>query len=131
MVNAKAESATTRELLEIKDNFLSLPKSEYVMTFDVFGNIKNNPKYFHKHYQNLTPTKKEQEQRLADLNTKLLKEELITKNMSFQDSTEDIETEQYLAYSDLFKEFELKWYSDNKEEICSKKVHDTDAGFDL
>ncbi|KAG9296058.1 hypothetical protein G9A89_011910 [Geosiphon pyriformis] len=44
--------------------------------------------------------------------TKLPKPEeekvLITKNMLFQDSTEDTETEQYLTYSDLSKELELK-----------------------
>ncbi|KAG9300719.1 hypothetical protein G9A89_023517 [Geosiphon pyriformis] len=52
---------------------------------------------------------------------------LITKDMLFQDPTEDTETEQYLAYSNLFKELELKWYSDNKEKICSERAHDTDA----
>ncbi|KAG9294254.1 hypothetical protein G9A89_021613 [Geosiphon pyriformis] len=122
---------------------------------------------FQNRYQELAPTCEEQEQRLADLNTKLcdyclilchfqycdecdlmfnppsrilfpitklpeFKEEvLITEDMLFQDPTEDTETEQYLAYSDLSKELELKWYSDNEEEICSKKAHDTDAGFDL
>ncbi|KAG9306844.1 hypothetical protein G9A89_005745 [Geosiphon pyriformis] len=39
--------------------------------------------------------------------------------------------EEYLAYSDLSKELELKWYSDNKEGICPERVHDTDVGFDL
>ncbi|KAG9295013.1 hypothetical protein G9A89_017807 [Geosiphon pyriformis] len=56
---------------------------------------------------------------------------LITEDMLFQDPTENTKTEQYLVYPDLFKELELKWYSDNKEEICSKRVHDTNAGFDL
>ncbi|KAG9304499.1 hypothetical protein G9A89_020063 [Geosiphon pyriformis] len=58
-------------------------------------------------------------------------EVLITKDMSFQDPTEDTKTEQYFAYSDLSKELELKWYSDNEERICPKRVHDTNAGFDL
>ncbi|KAG9291120.1 hypothetical protein G9A89_012992 [Geosiphon pyriformis] len=97
-----------------------------------------------KTYQELAPTREEQEQRLANLNTKLCnhclilchfqycdecdlmfnppprilfpitklpepKEEvLITKDMSFQDPTEDTKTEQYLAYPDLSKELELK-----------------------
>ncbi|KAG9287158.1 hypothetical protein G9A89_003006 [Geosiphon pyriformis] len=43
----------------------------------------------------------------------------------------DTKTEQYLAYSDLFKELELKWYSDNKERICPKRAHNTDVGFNL
>ncbi|KAG9292826.1 hypothetical protein G9A89_016188, partial [Geosiphon pyriformis] len=164
MTSAKAEGATTRELLEIKNNLLFLPESEYVMTFDIFDNIKNNPEYFYKHYQNLTPTKEKQKQRLADLNMKLydhclifchfqycdecniifnlpsrklypitkllepkVEEELITKNMLFQDPTENIETKQYLTYSDLFKELELKWYSNNEKKICPKKVHDTNT----
>ncbi|KAG9289628.1 hypothetical protein G9A89_014363 [Geosiphon pyriformis] len=63
--------------------------------------------------------------------TKLLepKEEeiLITKDMSFQNPTEDTETEQYLTYSNLSKELELKWYSNNKKRICPKRVYDTDT----
>ncbi|KAG9303184.1 hypothetical protein G9A89_004274 [Geosiphon pyriformis] len=145
MASVKAESTTTRKLLEIKNNPLFLSESEYVMTFNIFGNIENNPEYFHKHYQNLALTKKEQKQRLADLNTKLynhclisyyfqycnkcniifnspprklylitklpepkIEEELITKDMLFQDPIENTKTEQYLMYLDLFKELELK-----------------------
>ncbi|KAG9292300.1 hypothetical protein G9A89_009112 [Geosiphon pyriformis] len=67
--------------------------------------------------------------------TKLLEpkveEELITKDMSFQDSTKDTETEQYFVYLNLSKELELKWYSDNEKKICSKRAYDTDAGFNL
>ncbi|KAG9288222.1 hypothetical protein G9A89_020528 [Geosiphon pyriformis] len=58
-------------------------------------------------------------------------EVLITKDMSFQDPTEDTKTEQYLTYSNLFKELELKWYNNNKKRICPKRVHDTDTSFDL
>ncbi|KAG9299368.1 hypothetical protein G9A89_014016 [Geosiphon pyriformis] len=71
MISVKAESATTSKLLEIKNNPLSLPKPEYIMTFDIFGNIEDDSKYFYEHYQNLASTRKEQKQRLADLNTKL------------------------------------------------------------
>ncbi|KAG9287653.1 hypothetical protein G9A89_024003 [Geosiphon pyriformis] len=71
MAYAKAEGVTTSKLLEIKNNPLSLPESEYVQTFDVFGNIKDNPKKFHKHYQCLAPTRKEQEQYLEQLNIRL------------------------------------------------------------
>ncbi|KAG9285766.1 hypothetical protein G9A89_013191 [Geosiphon pyriformis] len=50
----------------------------------------------------------------------------LAKNKS-KDPTEDTETEQYLMYSDLSKELELKWYSDNEKEICPKRAHDTNA----
>ncbi|KAG9298872.1 hypothetical protein G9A89_015893 [Geosiphon pyriformis] len=52
---------------------------------------------------------------------------LITKDMSFQDPTEDTETEQYLTYPNLSKELELKWYSNNEKGICPKRTHNTDA----
>ncbi|KAG9307344.1 hypothetical protein G9A89_017173 [Geosiphon pyriformis] len=51
MVYVKTEGITTSELLKIKNNLLSLLEPEYVQTFDVFGNIKDNPKEFHEHYQ--------------------------------------------------------------------------------
>ncbi|KAG9298735.1 hypothetical protein G9A89_012803 [Geosiphon pyriformis] len=62
MMSAKAESTTTNELLEIKNNPLSLPEPEYILTFDVFNNIEDNLKEFHEHYQQLAPTREEQEQ---------------------------------------------------------------------
>ncbi|KAG9284458.1 hypothetical protein G9A89_014062 [Geosiphon pyriformis] len=64
-----AEGATTSELLKIKNNPLALPKSEYVLTFDVFGNIEDNPEEFYEHYQRLTPIREEQEQWLEKINT--------------------------------------------------------------
>ncbi|KAG9286102.1 hypothetical protein G9A89_022779 [Geosiphon pyriformis] len=71
MVYAKAEDVTTSELLEIKNNPLSLPEPEYVQTFDVFGNIEDNLEEFHEHYQHLALTREEQEQHLKQLNTRL------------------------------------------------------------
>ncbi|KAG9299027.1 hypothetical protein G9A89_020340 [Geosiphon pyriformis] len=50
MAYAMLESATTEELREIKNNSLSLPEPEYVQTFDVFGNIEDDPEEFHEHY---------------------------------------------------------------------------------
>ncbi|KAG9302591.1 hypothetical protein G9A89_007295 [Geosiphon pyriformis] len=41
------------KLLEIKNNPLSLSELEYVLIFDVFGNIEDNPEEFHEHYQQL------------------------------------------------------------------------------
>ncbi|KAG9285620.1 hypothetical protein G9A89_009260 [Geosiphon pyriformis] len=113
--------------------------------------------------EELVLTRKEQKQKLANLNTKLCdhclipchfqycdkcdlmfnlpprilfpitelpepkKEVLITEDMLFQDPTEDTETKQYLTYSNLSKELELKWYSDNEERICPERAHNTDA----
>ncbi|KAG9294288.1 hypothetical protein G9A89_021647 [Geosiphon pyriformis] len=51
MASVKAEDTTTSELLEIKNNPLSLPEPEYVQTFDIFGNIEDNLEEFHEHYQ--------------------------------------------------------------------------------
>ncbi|KAG9289161.1 hypothetical protein G9A89_022470 [Geosiphon pyriformis] len=119
-------------------------------------------------YQKLAPTREEQEQKLADLNTKLCnhclischfqycnkcdfmfnspsrilipitkllepeeKKVLITEDMLFQNLTKNTKTKQYLAYPDLSKELELKWYSDNEKRICFERVHDTNASFDL
>ncbi|KAG9303941.1 hypothetical protein G9A89_005851 [Geosiphon pyriformis] len=161
MASVKAEGATPKEMREIKDNPWmpeytgpDYPKDDF---------FTDDPDAFQNQYQELVPTREEQKQRLADLNTKLCdhclipcyfqycdkcdlmfnlpprilfpitklpepKEKvLITEDMSFQDPTEDTETEQYLVYSDLSKELELKWYSDNEKGICPKKVYDTDA----
>ncbi|KAG9305312.1 hypothetical protein G9A89_007807 [Geosiphon pyriformis] len=50
MAYAMSEDATIEELREIKNNLLSLTEPEYVQTFDVFGNIEDDPKEFHEHY---------------------------------------------------------------------------------
>ncbi|KAG9284390.1 hypothetical protein G9A89_023647 [Geosiphon pyriformis] len=77
MASAKAEGATTSELLEIKNNSLSLFEPEYVQTFDVFSNIEDNPEEFYEYYQQLAPTKEEQEQHLEQLHTQLCQHCLI------------------------------------------------------
>ncbi|KAG9294676.1 hypothetical protein G9A89_008155 [Geosiphon pyriformis] len=66
MASAKTKGATISELLEIKNNSLSLPEPEYVQIFD---NVEDDFEEFHKHYQRLAPTREEQEQQLAQLNT--------------------------------------------------------------
>ncbi|KAG9288766.1 hypothetical protein G9A89_023063 [Geosiphon pyriformis] len=50
MASVKVEDTTLSELLKIKNNLLSLPEPEYVSTFNVFGNIKNNSEEFYEHY---------------------------------------------------------------------------------
>ncbi|KAG9284595.1 hypothetical protein G9A89_004637 [Geosiphon pyriformis] len=71
MTSVKIEGVTTNKLLKIKNNLLSLPESKYILTFNVFNNIENDPKQFYEHYQNLAPIREEQEQCLAQLNTQL------------------------------------------------------------
>ncbi|KAG9304192.1 hypothetical protein G9A89_019754 [Geosiphon pyriformis] len=161
MANTKAEGTTTKEIRKIKDNSWMLKYTRPDYPEDDF--FTDDPDTFQNQYQELALTCEKQEQRLADLNTKLCnyclipchfqycdecdlmfnplprilfpitelpepKEEvLITKDMLFQDPTENTETEQYLAYPDLSKELELKWYSNNEEGICPKRAHDTNA----
>ncbi|KAG9287557.1 hypothetical protein G9A89_019618 [Geosiphon pyriformis] len=43
----------------------------------------------------------------------------------------DLNYKQYIALPDLAKEQELKWFSDNGEDIMPECMHDTDARFDL
>ncbi|KAG9297545.1 hypothetical protein G9A89_001486 [Geosiphon pyriformis] len=50
---------------------------------------------------------------------------------SNSDSNSDTKYEQYIAISDLTRELELKWFSNNDENIRPEHVHNTDAGFDL
>ncbi|KAG9285319.1 hypothetical protein G9A89_010794 [Geosiphon pyriformis] len=71
MMYVKAEGMTTSELLKIKNNSLSLPEPKYIQTFDVFGNIEDNPKEFHEYYQHLAFTREEQKQYLEEINTQL------------------------------------------------------------
>ncbi|KAG9287689.1 hypothetical protein G9A89_004092 [Geosiphon pyriformis] len=52
-------------------------------------------------------------------------------NNSNSDSNSDPKYEQYIALPDLSKEQKLKWYSDNNKSIMPKRVHNTDAKFDL
>ncbi|KAG9306864.1 hypothetical protein G9A89_005765 [Geosiphon pyriformis] len=47
------------------------------------------------------------------------------------DSNSNLNHEQYIALSDLTKEQELKWFSDNNEGIMPKHAYNTDAEFDL
>ncbi|KAG9303789.1 hypothetical protein G9A89_018686 [Geosiphon pyriformis] len=193
MAYVKAEGMTTSKLLEIKNNPLSLSEPEYIQTFDIFGNIEDDLKEFHKHYQHLAPTRKEQEQHLEQLNTRLCQHCLILCNFQYcnecdliynlpphmiytipeedkpisnctselesifnpdsnsnndddknngsssvqygnkdnSDLDSDPNSETFIALSDLTKEQELKWFSDNNKGIISKCVHDTNIGFDL
>ncbi|KAG9286163.1 hypothetical protein G9A89_010177 [Geosiphon pyriformis] len=50
---------------------------------------------------------------------------------SNSDSNSDPKYKQYIVLPDLFKEQELKWYSDNNESIMSECAHNNNAEFDL
>ncbi|KAG9304371.1 hypothetical protein G9A89_019933 [Geosiphon pyriformis] len=52
-------------------------------------------------------------------------------NENINDSDSNPNYEQYITLPDLFKEQELKWYSDNDESIMPEQMHDTNTGFDL
>ncbi|KAG9304730.1 hypothetical protein G9A89_003904 [Geosiphon pyriformis] len=52
-------------------------------------------------------------------------------NNSNSDLNSDLNYKQYITLPNLTKEQELKWFSDNNEDIMPEHVHDTDAGFDL
>ncbi|KAG9299898.1 hypothetical protein G9A89_005427 [Geosiphon pyriformis] len=52
-------------------------------------------------------------------------------NDSNSDSNSNSNYEQYITLSDLTKEQELKWFSDNDKDIIPEHVHDTDPEFDL
>ncbi|KAG9296560.1 hypothetical protein G9A89_015152 [Geosiphon pyriformis] len=69
MANAKVEGAMSSEILKIKNNPPEPVKIILVPNPDAFFDIKTNSENFHKHYQNLAPTREEQEERLAQLNT--------------------------------------------------------------
>ncbi|KAG9291339.1 hypothetical protein G9A89_003443 [Geosiphon pyriformis] len=64
-------STLPNEILEIKNNSLEPVETVFISNSDAFLNIKNDPEEFHKHYQNLAPTRQEQEQYLEQLNTQL------------------------------------------------------------
>ncbi|KAG9304104.1 hypothetical protein G9A89_006014 [Geosiphon pyriformis] len=90
MASTMAEGATISELLEIKNNPLTLLEPKYIVTFNVFDDVKNDPKQFHEHYQNLASMRKEQEQWLAQLNTRLYCHCLIPSDFEYCDDCDFI-----------------------------------------
>ncbi|KAG9290187.1 hypothetical protein G9A89_022163 [Geosiphon pyriformis] len=45
------------------------PNIVLVLNLGTFIDLENSPEEFHEHYQNLAPTRKEQEQCLEEINT--------------------------------------------------------------
>ncbi|KAG9297185.1 hypothetical protein G9A89_019466 [Geosiphon pyriformis] len=71
MVNAKVEDTMSNKILEIKNNPLETVNIVLIPNPDTFLDLKAGPEEFHEHYQNLAPTRKKQEQHLAQINTQL------------------------------------------------------------
>ncbi|KAG9286359.1 hypothetical protein G9A89_014525 [Geosiphon pyriformis] len=69
MANANIEGASPSEILEIKNNPPEPTDIVFVLNLDTFINLENSPEEFHKHYQNLAPTREKQEQWLEEINT--------------------------------------------------------------
>ncbi|KAG9293003.1 hypothetical protein G9A89_016365 [Geosiphon pyriformis] len=72
-----SNSALLSKILEIKNNSPELVEVILISNPKALLNIKAGPEKFHKHYQNLTPTREEQKQYLEQLNTQLCDHYLI------------------------------------------------------
>ncbi|KAG9299440.1 hypothetical protein G9A89_009392 [Geosiphon pyriformis] len=193
MTNAKIEGVTPTEILKIKNNPPKPVNIVLIPNLNTFLDIEASPKKFHKHYQNLAPTREEQKQHLEKINTQLCdyclipcdfqycnecdliynppprmiymipkedkpmsncaseSESTFNPNSNFNNNDDEnngfsstqygnknnnnsdsnSNPKIYIALSNLSKEQELKWYSDNNEDIMPECAHNTNAGFDL
>ncbi|KAG9303629.1 hypothetical protein G9A89_018526 [Geosiphon pyriformis] len=82
MAIAKIEGATPEEIREIKNNSPEPIKLDWNAE-PAINSLE--PEEFHEHYQNLAPTREEQEQWLAQLNTRLCCHCLIPSNFEYCD----------------------------------------------
>ncbi|KAG9290390.1 hypothetical protein G9A89_007121 [Geosiphon pyriformis] len=69
MANAKVEGATPSKILEIKNNPPETVNIVLISNPNAFLDLEADPEEFHEHYQNLAPTREEQKQHLAQINT--------------------------------------------------------------
>ncbi|KAG9300328.1 hypothetical protein G9A89_011401 [Geosiphon pyriformis] len=60
MASAKVEGTSFSEILEVKNNPPEPVKTFLISNSDTFLNIEAGLEKFHKHYQNLAPTKEEE-----------------------------------------------------------------------
>ncbi|KAG9292873.1 hypothetical protein G9A89_016235 [Geosiphon pyriformis] len=147
MALAKIEGATPEEIKTIKDN----PSEPIELDWDSEPVINLlDLKQFYEHYQKLAPTKEEQEQYCAlesesvpnpnsDSNNDNNKNNSFSSiqngnnndNNSNSDSNSDSNYEQYIVLPNLTKKQELKWFSDNNEDIMPEHAHNINTGFDL
>ncbi|KAG9305893.1 hypothetical protein G9A89_016545 [Geosiphon pyriformis] len=69
MANTKVAGIMPSKILKIKNNPLEPVNIVLILNPDTFLDLKAGPEEFHEHYQNLVPTKEEQKQHLAQINT--------------------------------------------------------------
>ncbi|KAG9299276.1 hypothetical protein G9A89_013924 [Geosiphon pyriformis] len=86
MANAKIEGASPNEILKIKNNPPEPTDIVLVLNPDAFIDLENSPEKFYEHYQNLAPTREEQEQRLKEINIQLYDYCLIPCDFQFCDN---------------------------------------------
>ncbi|KAG9291580.1 hypothetical protein G9A89_021999 [Geosiphon pyriformis] len=71
IANAKVQGAMPSKILKVKNNPPEQVDIILIPNPDAFLDIETNSENFYEHYQNLAPTRKEQEECLAQLNTQL------------------------------------------------------------
>ncbi|KAG9290963.1 hypothetical protein G9A89_011113 [Geosiphon pyriformis] len=129
MANAKVKGAMPSKILEIKNNPPEPVDIVLIPNPKTFLDIETDPEKFYEHYQNLAPTREEQEQCLEHSSS--IPYDNNNDNNLDLDSNSNLNHEQYIALSNLTKEQELKLFSDNNEGIMPECVHDTDADEEL
>ncbi|KAG9306359.1 hypothetical protein G9A89_018242 [Geosiphon pyriformis] len=85
IVNVKVEGTLSSKILKIKNNPSEPTDIVLVLNPDTFINLENSPEEFHKHYQNLAPTREKQKQCLEEINTQLCDHCLIPCDFQFCD----------------------------------------------
>ncbi|KAG9294103.1 hypothetical protein G9A89_015513 [Geosiphon pyriformis] len=122
MINTKIEGAMSSKILEIKNN----PPEPYCNKCDL---IYNPP--LHMIY-----TIPEEKKPISSCTSEL--ELIFNLNSNFDNnddknngSNSNSNPKTYITLPDLTKKQELKWFSDNDEDIISEQVHDTNVEFDL
>ncbi|KAG9302873.1 hypothetical protein G9A89_022289 [Geosiphon pyriformis] len=90
MANVKVKRAMPSKILKIKNNLSEPVNIILIPNPDVFLDIETGPEEFHKHYQNLALTKKEQKQYLEQLNTQLsFRSSLVKKRINIREEIID------------------------------------------
>ncbi|KAG9288006.1 hypothetical protein G9A89_017601 [Geosiphon pyriformis] len=155
MTSTKAEDMTISKLLEIKNNPLSLSEPEYIQIFDVFGDISINkrgaktcdliynppPQIIYIIPEEIKPISSCTSELESIFNPDSNSDNNDNKNTSSSfiqydnkdnsDLDSDPNSKIFIVLPDLTKKQELKWCSDNNEDIMPEHVHDTDTEFDL
>ncbi|KAG9284415.1 hypothetical protein G9A89_023672 [Geosiphon pyriformis] len=141
---AKVRGGTAEEIRRWKE---SAEVANEVTSYNMFDPVDE----FQDYYQQLCPTRQEQEQYLAQINTYLCENCLIpcqnerdlekkmeienqqSQNQSInqQDSPDGPESEKFVAYTDLEQVTDIRYFDNEHLGIIPERAHPTDAGFDL